>query len=295
MKIAGHTMGTPEYTLEEAINLFEILGFDGIEIIWDDQYGCALPKKASPGTIKKLKSMMESRNIAVSCLTPYMSEINSLDGESRNKSLADFMSCIEVAGEMQSRCIRVYGGSYFEEKERTVRVEKEKILIESLEKMAEKAEGFNVVLVVETHFNTLTCTARETEKIIQRVNHPHVKVLYDQANLGFVGAEGYKDALKLLHGIIGMVHVKDFVFRKRGQKKFRASRVFTVEESERNVISKIPGEGSIPWPRIIASLTHQNFDGYLSIEYERRWYPDDLPPAYEGMKRGLEYIHSLIP
>ena len=36
MKIAGHTMGTPEYSLEEAVVLFSDLGFDGIEIIWDD-------------------------------------------------------------------------------------------------------------------------------------------------------------------------------------------------------------------------------------------------------------------
>ena len=69
MKIAGHTMGTPEYTLEGAIDLFAILGFDGIEIIWDDQYGCALQKNASPSTIKKLKSLIESRNIEVSCFT----------------------------------------------------------------------------------------------------------------------------------------------------------------------------------------------------------------------------------
>ena len=55
MKIAGHTMGTPEYTLDEAVNLFSRLGFDGIEIIWDDQYGCALRKNASGESLKKLK------------------------------------------------------------------------------------------------------------------------------------------------------------------------------------------------------------------------------------------------
>ena len=33
MKIVGHTMGTPESTLIEALDLFAALGLDGIEII----------------------------------------------------------------------------------------------------------------------------------------------------------------------------------------------------------------------------------------------------------------------
>ena len=33
MKIAGHTMGTPEYTVNEAIELFHRIGADGAEIV----------------------------------------------------------------------------------------------------------------------------------------------------------------------------------------------------------------------------------------------------------------------
>jgi len=39
MRIAGHTMGTPELSLPEAVGLFASVGLDGIEIIWDDDYG----------------------------------------------------------------------------------------------------------------------------------------------------------------------------------------------------------------------------------------------------------------
>lgn len=38
MKIAGHTMGTPEYTVTEAIALFHEIGADGAEIVVQDGY-----------------------------------------------------------------------------------------------------------------------------------------------------------------------------------------------------------------------------------------------------------------
>ena len=38
MKIAGHTMGTPEYTVTEAIKLFHDIGIDGAEIVVQDGY-----------------------------------------------------------------------------------------------------------------------------------------------------------------------------------------------------------------------------------------------------------------
>ncbi len=294
MKIAGHTMGTPEYTLERAITLFSDLGFDGIEIIWDDSYSCALPKKTNPKTIKEVRTRIKNLNLDISCLTPYMTEINSLNNEELHRDLNDFMRCIEVAGELECQCIRVYGGSYFEEKERHIRQEKEKRLIESLAKMGEKAVKYGVVLAVETHFNTLTCTAKETSEIIRKVDHPHVKVLYDQPNLGFVRAEEYKEAIELLDGIIGMVHVKDFIFKENVDRVFRASHVMKADESERTVMSKIPGEGILPWPEIIRMLKTHNYNGYLSLEYERRWHSNDLPPATDGMKKGLLYLRPLL-
>jgi sugar phosphate isomerase/epimerase len=91
-----------------------------------------------------------------------------------------------------------------------------------------------------------------------------------------------------------MVHVKDLVFKEDVELKFKSASVTHPVESERIVKSKIPGEGIIPWPGIIKKLKEMGFTGYLSLEYERRWYPQDLPPANEGMKKGLNYIRSII-
>ena len=91
-----------------------------------------------------------------------------------------------------------------------------------------------------------------------------------------------------------MVHVKDLVYKQGVTGGFTSSKVVTVDESERRVSSRIPGQGIIPWPEILRILAAQGFSGWLSLEYERRWYPHDLPPAADGMRQGREYLQGLL-
>jgi sugar phosphate isomerase/epimerase len=286
-------MGTPEHTLTEAITLFSSLEFDGIEIIWDDEFKCALPKRAQNKDLSELREKLADARLDVCCLTPYMFGINSLDSEQRRRDLEDFRRCIETGIRLETSCIRVYGGGYDPQTDGDKREELEKHLIDSLRSLGEIAGTAGIVLAVETHFNTLTCSASETADMVRRVNHPWVRVLYDQPNIEFSEGEKHPHALQLLEGLIAMVHVKDLVYKEDITGGFTSSKVVTVDESERRISSRVPGEGIIPWPEILPALAAQGFDGWLSLEYERRWYPYDLPPAAEGMKRGLHYIRSL--
>jgi sugar phosphate isomerase/epimerase len=294
MKIAGHTMGTPELSLHQAVELFSGQGFDGIEIIWDDEYRCALSKSASSGNRIELKETLAVNGLGVACLTPYMTGINAPDASMRRRDLEDFFRCMEAAEELGAPCIRVYGGAYQPERDKNLRGDLEKHLVDSLRIMGERLTGTGVTLAVETHFNTLTCSAAETAEIVKRVGHPHVRVLYDQPNLEFSEGEDYQEALALLQDLIVMVHVKDLVYKEGAKQHFTSSKTVTVYESERRTISKIPGKGIIQWPEILASLRSRGFDGWLSLEYERRWYPHNLPPAEEGMLQGLSYIRSIL-
>lgn len=294
MRIAGHTMGAPEHTLPEAVALFSSIGLDGIEIIWDDEFKCALRKDASPAELSELGRRLRDQGLALCCLTPYMTGIDCLEAGTRRRDIEDFRRCIDAAGVLGAPCLRVYGGAYQPERDRERRPQLEQVLVESLSTLGEAAVQAGVVLAVETHFNTLTCSAAETASLVRRVDHPNVRVLYDQPNLEFSEGEPYPEALRLLEGLIAMVHVKDLVYKEGVSGGFKSSKVVTVEESERRVSSRITGEGIIPWPEILPVLKAQGFDGWLSLEYERRWYPHDLPPAAEGMKRGLRYLRGLL-
>jgi L-ribulose-5-phosphate 3-epimerase len=287
-------MGTPEHTLAEAVALFSSLGLDGIEIIWDDEYRCALRKGATAAELAELKGRLQEHDLELCCLTPYMTGIDSLEPKTRRRDIEDFRRCIDTAGILGAPCIRVYGGGYQPARDRAQRPQLEEALVESLSVLGREAAAAGVVLAVETHFNTLTCTAAQTAGLVRRVGHPQVRVLYDQPNLEFSEGEPYQEALGLLEGLIAMVHVKDLVYKEGVTGGFKSAKVVTVDESERRVSSRIPGQGIIPWPEILPALARQGFEGWLSLEYERRWYPHDLPPAAEGMKEGLRYVRGLL-
>ena len=54
-QIAGHTMGTPEYTVLEALRLFHDIGLDGAEIVVQDDYRCGIPTDCGEETLAALK------------------------------------------------------------------------------------------------------------------------------------------------------------------------------------------------------------------------------------------------
>lgn len=288
--IAGHTMGTPEYTVCEAIELLHKMGADGVEIVVQDDYKSGLPTHCSREILEQVKQCAQDNHIQIICLTPYNSYFNSLDEEVRQKELAAIEDVIGYCDFLGAKYIRIYGGNL-------VAGDTEKLeerwakLVESLRYLGDKAAEKGVTLVVENHFNTMAVSANQSAKLMEDVNHPAVRILYDQANLAFTGNEDYVQAIQTQQQYVAYMHVKDLVFKEG--VAFTSSDVAHPKEEERNVYTRIVGEGVLPWPEILRAVKEQGYDGWLSLEYERRWHPDDIPDASIGMKKSLDYLRSI--
>lgn len=290
MIIVGHTMGTPEYGLLEAVRLFSEIGAEGVEVVYQEGYRCGLWDD-QPGLVRDLRRAAGDAGIAVVALTPYFNAFNSLDEGERRATNDGLRRCIETATELGARYVRIYGGRFLAGE--GDRIRKEEALVGSLREAGEFARTHGVRLVVENHFNTMTDTARHTVEIVAGVGHPAVGILYDQANLAFIGGEEASEAVSLQLPWLYYTHVKDFVFASQS-RTFTAARVDHVREEERIVRSRVPGEGLLDWPEILRMLAAGRYDGPLSLEYERRWHPDDLPPAADGMARGVRYLKEIL-
>jgi len=289
-KIAGHTMGTPEYTVCEAIALFGKIGTDGAEIVVQDEYRSGIPCDCSSSIIAEIKQCAQDNHIDIICLTPYNSHFNSLDEDVRQKEIEAIKKVIGYCDYLGARYIRIYGGNL--EAGDTENIEtKRKKLIESLRHLGDLAAEKGVTLVVENHFNTMTVSAKDSAALIRDVNHKAVRILYDQANLTFTENEDYEEAIRIQQQYVSHIHVKDLVFQEG--KAFASSDVARPNEDERNVHTRIVGEGIIKWSEILKMVKKQGYDGWLSLEYERRWHPKDIPDASIGMKQALEYLRRL--
>lgn len=292
MKLSGHTMGTPEYTLEDAIRLFKGIGLDGVEIIVQNGYRCAIAEDADATRLQEIKCLVGSLGMEVSCLTPYFSKFNSLDESVRRREVEGLRKVIDQAFFLGAKFVRVYGGNY-KGNEMDPTGEKRANLVDSMRFLGKEAEQAGVKLVIENHFNTMAVSASESISLAKEIDSPAVGILYDQANLTFTNKEDYSEALNLQMEKVFYVHVKDFVF-KGADHTFKSEEVSHPKETERNVVTKIVGEGCVPWPKILKRLKKEGYDGWLSLEYERRWHPDDIPDACIGMKASASYVKACL-
>ena len=291
MKIAGHTMGTPEYTVLEAIKLFHDIGIDGAEIVVQDGYRSGISTACPPEELEAVKRAAAENGIEISALTPYNSYFNDLNDELRQKEIDDICKVIDACQFLGAHYIRIYGGN-LQAGDTDHLPERRQRLVEAMRFLGDKAAEKDVTLVIENHFNTMCVSARESVDMIREINHPNVRILYDQANLSFTGKEDYQEAIAVQQDYVAYMHVKDLVFKEG--VAFTSDEVSHPDESKRNVYTRIVGEGVVPWPEILRSVKEHGYDGWLSMEYERRWHPDDIPDASIGMKKGADYLKALL-
>ena len=292
MKLAGHTMGTPEYSVFEALRLFRKIGLDGAELIVQDGYGCALPERCSDSVLADIRYCARSLGLRVIALTPYYSKFNDLDEMVRQKEIDGILNVIRYAECLGAEYIRIYGGN-FAQSDTDPDGRKRKYLVESMRYLGGEAKKSGVRLAIENHFNTMTVSAADTISIIREIDHDFVGILYDQANLVFTEQEPFETAIQLQKDKIFYTHVKSLSF-KENRSAFISSDVSHPKEEERNVVSRIVGEGDMDWQAILTRLTSVGYDGWLSFEYERRWHPNDLPDASIGMRKSAENVRLYI-
>lgn len=290
MRLAGHTLGTPNHTVPQAIRLFRAAGLDAAEVIYQDGYTSGLPQGDRRAALEALRAA-EDEGLPIIGLTPYTTAINALEESEWRGGVDEFRGAIETAHLLGADRVRVYAGSWHpgdaDHAGRWAR------LREALQTLAPEAEQAEVRLCVENHFGTMTRTAAETAALVREVAHPAVRVLYDQANLTFTHDETFEQAFDVQGDLVGHVHVKDLVFTDPAAA-FRATETARVDASERAVRSRVVGTGVLPWPQILAALLRHGYDDLLSIEYEYRWHPQDLPTPEDGFRESAAALRGML-
>lgn len=290
MIIAGHTLGTPDQSVPEALRLFARAGLDAAEVIYQDGYRSGL-RVGDTSAAAEAARVADGEGIPVIGLTPYTTAFNSLNELERVAAVDELRGAIDTAHVLGATRIRIYSGSW--QPDRDQHAAHWDRLVHSLRELSVPAAAAGVILCAENHFGTMTQTARDTAALVREVDSPAVRVLYDQANLTFTHDEGVDDAFAVQGDLIGHVHVKDLVF-KDPNAPFVASETARVHADERAVISRVVGDGSLDWPRILQRLRGIGYDDVLTLEYEYRWHPQDLDEPEIGFRRGADHIRSLL-
>jgi sugar phosphate isomerase/epimerase len=222
---------------------------------------------------RKVREHARKKGLEIVTLTPYVWDINVPDSVVVRSNLDEFSEYVGVAEQLGATYVRVFAGR---EIKGGGAAKAWADTVTSLREMADCAAGRGVTVLLENHSGTMTPTGHATARMIRDIDRDNVRVLLDIANVLIDGNETWEQALESQRGLIEYLHVKDIVLLGGAQHP------------------RVMGHGQVPWNAILRRLLDHGFDGPLSLEYERRWHPEELPPAEEGMRESRTYLVAML-
>lgn len=272
LRLAGNTIATPEMHAFEALAFFREIGLDGVDFLCDDASGVSVETDGKAR--RKLRAAIDGSGLEAGCLRQYMRELHSGDADLRQAHIDGLKRHIDLAVDLGYGAVRLFAGRSVPDDAWEPHWRR---LVDGIIEAGIHAASAGVVISIENHHGTMTDSAARTMRAVHEAGLSSVGVGYDQANLTGLGQEPWTVALPLQAERIVAVDVKDIDFGgPNGQKRCRPL-----------------GEGVVSWAEIVPALLATGYSGLLSIEYERKWHPEDLPDARIGLPREIAYLRAL--
>jgi sugar phosphate isomerase/epimerase len=266
MKIAFQTLACPNWDWDKTIEEAARMGYDGIELrgVEGEMY---LPKARpfQPDVMEQTLFQLKEKNLEICCLDTS----SSFHDESKFVgAIQEGKDTIDLAVKLSTPYIRVFGDKIPDPTQKEATVAR---IAAGLEELGRYAENKGVTVLLETHgeINNYQIIL----DILGRVSSRSVGLLWDFEH-PFMHGEDPRTTFEKLGGFIKHTHVKDA--RKDGDKK---------------TLTMI-GEGQVPVEEIVGILKMGGYDGWLSLEFEKKWKPELEEPEV-SLPAYMAYIKKI--
>ncbi len=244
LKLAFSTLGCPDWSFADIVSTAKDLGYDGVEVRGIGKILHAPAAKLfSDGQIADTKARLSKVNLPISCLTSGVALNEEYKIESQMVQGKEY---IDLAQKLDVPFVRVMPDSGPTPGQVVF-----KDVAGHLEELAQYAGERQVTLLVEN--NGVFAKSTEMKRLVDAVASPHVAVLWDVNHPVRNYGETPQETWSVLHDYVRYLHVKD-----------------SVAESGKTVYRMI-GDGDLPLKEVVDLLKAADFDGYLSLEWVKRW------------------------
>lgn len=271
MKLSFTTLGCPKWSWKQIVENAAAYGYKGIELrgVEGELY---LPKVSyfSDLNLKDTLNYLKEKNIEIVCLG---SSVNFHDPENFEKNLNEARDYIELAEKMGVKYIRVFGDRITDLSKR------EEILgsiAKGLEQVYKMCEGKDVIPLLEVHGSINNIQV--FKDLFKRFTHPNFSVIWDIMHSHVSPDDTDLEFFGFIRPYIKHVHVKD-CYWDEAQGKWMLCNI---------------GEGELPIPMFCNLLAATNYDGYLSLEWEKGWHPYLAEPE-EVFPHYVKYMNKIFP
>jgi len=257
----------PDAQLPELVDLAVRHGYQAIEPRVGAGHAHGIELSTAAESLWDVRRAFEDSSLELSCLATGL-KFAIADADERAKNVEELKHFVELADTVGAPCVRVFGGAMPDATETAGVVD---YVSDALADAVSHAENYNAVILIETHDDFVrTNLVRE---VVKQVYSEKLGVCWDVAH-PMRALETLEESFDNISGSVRHVHVHDYVYN-----------------DERTKIEHAPlGDGFVDHERAIEMLSHELYEGYLSVEVMDQ-NPDVVLPQYvEKMK---EYVDAL--
>ena len=271
MKLSFSTLGCPNWDLNQVIKNAKIYGFNGIEIrgIKDQLDVSKLPDFANRS--RETREKFADAEIELICFSSSI-RMAEPDQSKRREHLDELKRYIELCYNFGTPFIRIFGGEIKD-------IPWDQAIdeaAETLDQMIEIIDDVNCKIVIETHDDWMA--ADHFKALMEQVNSEKVGILWDVNHPFMFIGEDPEETWEKVGKWIYHTHWKD--------SKIAIDTIMGFEPC-------LMGDGDLPHEQIFDVLVNGGFDGYLSLEWEKRWHPE-LPDPEVAFLQYVEYMKRLM-
>lgn len=262
MKYAFSNLSSPQWSIEHTADEAARMGYDAIELRLLN--GEVIDPLRDEQAVSAGVGQIRARGLEV-CAFDTSCHFNISDARERARQCDDLLAWIALAQRMHVRLLRVFGGS---NPQSPGDEEVNGWVAEALGSIAPEAEQAGVIVVIETH--DAFSSARRVAHVLRQVASSGIGALWDSHHPYRVG-ESAREVAEVLGPYLAHVHVKDA--RRTG--------------NDWQLV--LMGEGEVPVREQLRILKQRGYDGYVSVEWEKKWHPEIADPEI-ALPQHLEWL-----
>jgi sugar phosphate isomerase/epimerase len=249
MQLAFTTLGCPGWTLEQAVAAAQRYGYAGIELRLLD--GELLSPDLDQPSRRRVRDVCAAAGLPIICVDTSV-KIAQPDPAERAAQVQAGLAMLELAAEWSAPLIRVFGGP----PANTPADVAASAAAECLAPLAERGRALGVAVALETH--DAFAAGAAVRQVLDRTPSLGAGALWDTLHPCRVG-ESVDQTLNLLGDRLLHVHIKDGARPADGSPEWRLT---------------LLGQGDVPTQAILAALQGHGYDGWLAVEWEKRWHAE---------------------
>jgi sugar phosphate isomerase/epimerase len=251
MKFTLNTLGAPAWDLETTARQARAYGYAGVDLRLLD--GEVITLESVRANRERIRTLFPPGELPVAVLATSV-RLATRDPEVRKRTLEEGHAWIDLAAELEVSVIRFFAARTPPELD----LEASKQAVgEMLALFGDHAAQNGVKIGVETHDEF--ASAQVVADALKLAPRSMVGAIWDMWHTNRVG-ESPADALSALDGRVINVHLKD------------ARRI---ADGWQLVLL---GEGAIPVKEGLRQLKTHGYDGFISVEWEKKWHPEIPDP-----------------